>query len=50
MELELCRDRVKDTLMVKKQNNTVYYSSPSGFNIDGDDVVENQKGKRLLKR
>ena len=39
MELELIRDRVKDTLKVKKDNGKVYSPTPFGFDRVGDDLV-----------
>ena len=50
MELELCRERVKDTLMVKKQNNKVYSPTLFGFDRVWDDLLENPKEKRLLRK
>ena len=50
MELELCRERVKDTLRVKRENNKVYSPTPYGFDRVGDDLVENKKEKRLLRK
>ena len=50
MELELCKERVRDTLMVKRNNNKVYSPTPFGFNRDGDNLVENPKEKRLLRK
>lgn len=50
MELELVRERVKDTLRVKKENNKVYSKVPYGFNRNGDDLIENKKEKRLLNK
>ncbi len=50
MELELIRDRTKDTLKVKKDNGKVYSKIPFGFDRDGDDLVENKKEKRLLRK
>ena len=50
MELELIRERTKDTLKVKKQNNKVYSKIPYGFDRDGDDLIENKKEKRLLNK
>ena len=50
MELELCKERVRDTLMVKKQNNKVYSPTPFGFDRVGDELVENPKEKRLLRK
>jgi hypothetical protein len=41
MELELIKERVKDTLKVKKENNKVYSPTPFGYNRDGDDLIEN---------
>ena len=50
MELELCRERVRDTLMVKRNNNKVYSPTPFGFDRVKDDLVENPKEKRLLRK
>ena len=50
MELELIRERTKDTLKVKKENGKVYSPTPYGFNRVGDDLVENKKEKRLLRK
>ena len=50
MELELIRDRVRDTLKVKKENGKVYSPTPFGFDRVGDDLVENKKEKRLLRK
>ena len=50
MELELIKDRTRDTLKMKKENNKVYSPTPYGFDRDGDDLVENKKEKRLLNK
>ena len=50
MELELIRERTKDTLKVKKENGKVYSPTPFGFNRVGNDLVENKKEKRLLRK
>jgi len=50
MELELIKDRVKDTLKMKKDNGKVYSKTPFGFDRVGDDLVENKKEKRLLNK
>ena len=50
MELELIRDRTKDTLKMKKENNKVYSPTPYGFDRIGDDLVKNKKEKRLLNK
>ena len=50
MELELIRDRTKDTLKVKKENGKVYSKTPFGFDRVGDDLIENKKEKRLLRK
>ena len=50
MELELIKDRTRDTLKMKKENNKVYSPTPYGFNRDGDDLIENKKEKRLLNK
>ena len=50
MELELIKERVRDTLKVKKENGKVYSPTPYGFDRVGDDLVENKKEKRLLRK
>ena len=50
MELELIKDRVKDTLKMKKDSGKVYSKTPFGFDRVGDDLVENKKEKRLLNK
>ena len=50
MELELIRERTKDTLKVKKENGKVYSKTPFGFDRIGDDLIENKKEKRLLRK
>ena len=50
MELGLISERVSDTLKVKKENGKVYSKTPYGFDRDGDDLIENQKEKRLLRK
>ena len=50
MELELIKERVRDTLKVKKENGKVYSPTPFGFDRNGDDLVENKKEKRLLRK
>ena len=50
MELELIRDRTKDTLKVKKESGKVYSPTPFGFDRVGNDLVENKKEKRLLRK
>ena len=50
MELELIRDRTKDTLKMKKENNKVYSKVPYGKNRVGDDLVENKKETRMLRK
>mgnify|MGYP003123483916 CR=1 FL=1 len=50
MELELIRERTKDTLQFKKDNNKVYSPTPYGFDRDGDDLIENPKEIKLLRK
>ena len=50
MELELIRERVRDTLKVKKENGKVYSPTPFGFDRNGDELVDNKKEKRLLRK
>ena len=50
MELELIRDRVKDTLKMKKENGKVYSPTPFGYNRENENLVENPKEKRLLRK
>ena len=50
MELELIRERVKDTLQVKRENNEVYSKTPYGYDRDGKDLIENKKEKKLIRK
>ena len=50
MELELIKERTRDTLKVKKENNKVYSKTPYGKNRVGDDLVENKKETRMLRK
>ena len=50
MELEMIRERTKDTLRVKKENNKVYGVTRYGFDRVGDDLIENPKEKRMLRK
>lgn len=50
MELELIKDRVKDTLKMKKETGKVYSKVPYGYDRIGDELVENKKEKRLLNK
>ena len=50
MELELIRDRVKDTLKMKKESGKVYSPTPFGYNRENENLVENPKEKRLLRK
>ena len=35
---------------MKKENNKVYSPTPYGFDRDGDDLIENPKEMKLLKK
>jgi len=50
MELEMIKERTRDTLRVKKENNKVYSPTPYGFNRVGNDLIENQKEKRMINK
>ena len=50
MELELIKERTRDTLKVKKENNKVYSKVPYGKDRIGDDLVENKKETRMLRK
>jgi|TARA_B100000287_G_scaffold428309_1_gene479493 DNA invertase Pin-like site-specific DNA recombinase len=50
MELELIRERTKDTLRMKKENGKVYSKISFGYDRDGDDLIVNQKEMKLLKK
>ena len=50
MELGLIRERVVDTLRVKKENNKVYSKIPMGKNRVGDNLVDNPYEMKLLKK
>ena len=50
MELGLIKERTKDTLRVKKENNKVYSKIPYGFDRVGDDLVENSKEGKMIRK
>jgi len=50
MELEMIRERTKDTLRYKKENNLVYSKTPYGFDRDGHHLIENPKEKRMIRK
>ena len=45
MELELIRDRVKDTLKMKKESGKVYSPTPFGYNRENENLLRTQKKK-----
>ena len=50
MELGLISERVSDTLKVKKENGKVYSKTPYGFDRVGNDLIENQKELKLIRK
>jgi DNA invertase Pin-like site-specific DNA recombinase len=52
MELSILKERTRDTLKVKKENNKVYTKSVYGFDrVDGtDDLIENEKENKMIKK
>ena len=50
MELELIRERVRDTLKVKKDNGKVYSKTPFGYDREDDNLIDNPKEQRLLRK
>ena len=50
MELEMIKERTKDTLRMKKENGKVYSKIPYGYDRNGDDLIVNPKEQRLLKK
>ena len=50
MELGLIKERVSDTLRVKKENNKVYSPTPYGFDRVGDRLVPNEVEQRMVKK
>jgi len=50
MELEMIRERTKDTLRYKKENNLVYSKTPYGFDRNGVHLIENLKEKRMIRK
>ncbi len=52
MELSILKERTRDTLKVKKENNKVYTKSVYGFDrVEGtDDLVKNQKEDKMIRK
>ena len=50
MELELIRERTKDTLRIKKENGKVYSKISFGYDRNGDDLIINEKEMKVLKK
>jgi len=51
MELGLIRERVKDTLSVKKSNNKIYGNLPYGKDcLDGENLIDNPKEEKLIRK
>jgi len=50
MELGLIKERTRDTLRVKKENNKVYSKIPYGFDRVGDDLVKNSKEEKMIRK
>ena len=50
LEISQLSQRTSDTLQMKKENNKVYSKVPYGKNRVGDDLVENKKETRMLRK
>jgi len=50
MELELIKERTKDTLRMKKENGKVYSQISYGYDRNGDDLIENKYELKVLKK
>ena len=50
MELELCKERTRDTLRMKKSLNKVYSPTPYGFDRVKNDLVENKTEIRMMRK
>jgi DNA invertase Pin-like site-specific DNA recombinase len=52
MELGLIRERTRDTLKVKKENNKVYTKFVYGFDrVEGtDDLIKNEKENKMIRK
>ena len=50
MELEIIKERTKDTLQFKKRNNKVYSPTPYGYDRIGNDLIPNKRETRLLNK
>jgi DNA invertase Pin-like site-specific DNA recombinase len=52
MELSILKERTRDTLKVKKENNKVYTKSVYGFDrVEGtDDLIENEKENKMIRK
>ncbi len=50
MELGLISERTRDTLRVKKESNKVYTKSVYGFDRVGDDLIENPKEDKMIRK
>ena len=50
MELNILKERVVDTLRVKKENNKVYSPTPYGYDRVGNDLIENHKEMKLMRK
>ncbi len=50
LEISQLSEKTSDTLQMKKENNKVYSKVPYGKNRVGDDLVENKKETRMLRK
>ena len=50
MELGLIKERTRDTLKVKKENNKVYTKYVYGFDRVGDDLIRNEKEDKMIRK
>ena len=50
LEISQLSEKTSETLQMKKENNKVYSKVPYGKNRVGDDLVENKKETRMLRK
>ena len=50
MELSILKERTRDTLKVKKENNQVYTKSVYGFDRVGNNLIENPKEEKMIRK
>ncbi len=50
MELGLIKERTRDTLRIKKENKKVYSKIPYGYDRVGDNLIENPKEEKMIRK